>query len=211
MAIDLYVASDSPVVRAGLRAIVEGTQEIRVVGEGGLTGLEDELPSLRPEVLLLELPSARGDDLELLARAISGAPEMGVLLLSGDPDEGFAREALQTGVRGYLLRDVSPEEIVEAVRAVSQGFTVLHPATTRALLARPAAQPATGAGEPLSARELEVLRLLAQGLPSKSIAARLQISEHTVKFHVGSILGKLGAASRTEAVSTAIRRGLIAL
>jgi DNA-binding NarL/FixJ family response regulator len=211
MAISIYVASDSPVVRAGLRAVVEGVEEIQVAGEGGLAGLRDQLPPLRPDVLLLELPSSERGDLELLARTMSEMPELGVLLLSGDPGEGFARDALQAGVRGYLLRDVSPEEIVEAVRAVGQGLTVLHPATTRALLLRPGTQPATGAGELLSARELEVLRLLAQGLPSKSIAARLQISEHTVKFHVGSILGKLGAASRTEAVSTAIRRGLIAL
>ena len=211
MTINLYVASDSAVVRAGLRAISEGTEDLLVVGEGGLDGLQEGLPTVRPDILLLELPSGDRDDLELLGRLISEIPEMGVLLLSGDPGEGFARAALQAGVRGYLLRDVSPDEIIHAVRAVDQGLTVLHPATTQALLQRSGIQPPTAAGEPLSTRELGVLQLLAEGLPSKTIATRLQISEHTVKFHVGSILGKLGAASRTEAVSTAIRRGLIAL
>jgi len=211
MTINLYVASDSAVVRAGLRAIVEGTEDLLVAGESGLDGLREGLPTVRPDILLLELPSGDRDDLELLGRLISEIPEMGVLLLSGDPGEGFARAALQAGVRGYLLRDVSPDEIIHAVRAVDQGLTVLHPATTQALLQRSGIQPPTAAGEPLSTRELGVLQLLAEGLPSKTIATRLQISEHTVKFHVGSILGKLGAASRTEAVSTAIRRGLIAL
>lgn len=211
MTINLYVASDSAVVRAGLRAIVEGTEDLLVAGESGLDGLREGLPTVRPDILLLELPTGDRDDLELLGRLISEMPEMGVLLLSGDPGEGFARAALQAGVRGYLLRDVSPDEIIHAVRAVDQGLTVLHPATTQALLQRSGIQPPEAAGEPLSTRELGVLQLLAEGLPSKIIATRLQISEHTVKFHVGSILGKLGAASRTEAVSTAIRRGLIAL
>lgn len=211
MTINLYVASDSAVVRAGLRAIIEGTEDLLVAGESGLDGLREGLPTVRPDILLLELPTGDRDDLELLGRLISEMPEMGVLLLSGDPGEGFARAALQAGVRGYLLRDVSPDEIIHAVRAVDQGLTVLHPATTQALLQRSGIQPPEAAGEPLSTRELGVLQLLAEGLPSKIIATRLQISEHTVKFHVGSILGKLGAASRTEAVSTAIRRGLIAL
>lgn len=209
--IQLFVASDSPVVRAGLRAILEAAEGCRVVGEGSLQELLDEAPTLRPDVALLEIPAGERDELETLWRLVADLPEIGIVLLSGDPGESFAQEALQAGVRGYLLRDVSPEEIVEAVRAVHQGLTVLHPATARALLARTQPMAPAPATEPLTARELEVLRLLAQGLPSKTIASRLQISEHTVKFHVGSILGKLDAASRTEAVSTAIRRGLIAL
>ncbi len=199
-------------MRAGLRAILEADEGFQAAGEGSVEDLLEEASRLRPEVALLEVPGGERDHLEALSRLMAEQPELAVVLLSGDPGEGFAREALEAGVRGYLLRDVSPEEIVDAVRAAYQGLTVLHPAAARALLVAQAQQitPAP-AGEPLTARELEVLQLLAQGLPSKTIASRLQISEHTVKFHVGSILGKLDAASRTEAVSTAIRRGLIAL
>lgn len=209
--IRVFVASDSPVVRAGLRTILESSQDFQVAGEGTVEQLLEEEPSQPPDLLLLELPGGDRGELETVSRALTQFPGMAVLLLSGDPGEGFAREALQAGVRGYLLRDVSPEEIQDALRAVYQGLTVLHPATAQALLARTRPPEPPEGGEPLTARELEVLRLLAQGLPSKTIASRLQISEHTVKFHVGSILGKLGAASRTEAVSTALRRGLIAL
>src|SRR5665647_2961104 len=112
MTINLYVASDSAVVRAGLRAIIEGTEDLLVAGESGLDGLREGLPTVRPDILLLEVPTGDRDDLELLGRLISEMPEMGVLLLSGDPGEGFARAALQAGVRGYLLRDVSPDEII---------------------------------------------------------------------------------------------------
>lgn len=209
--IRLFVVSDSPVVRAGLRSILESAEGLQVVGEGSLEDLTAEEASLRPDLVLVELATGERDDLETFWRLLDQTPGITVVLLSGDPDEAFAREALQAGVRGYLLRDVSPEELIDGVRAAHQGLTVLHPATAHALLASPQPMAPPSGGESLTARELEVLRLLAQGLPSKTIASRLQISEHTVKFHVGSILGKLGAASRTEAVSTAIRRGLIAL
>ena len=211
MTINLYVASDSAVVRAGLRAIVEGTEDLLVAGESGLDGLREGLPTVRPDILLLELPTGDRDDLELLGRLISEMPEMGVLLLSGDPGEGFARAALQAGVRGYLLRDVSPDEIIHAVRAVDQGLTVLHPATTQALLQRSGIQPPEAAGEPLSTRELGVLQLLAEGLPSKIIATRLQISEHTVKFPISSIYSRLGVNNRAEVVRVGARSGLISL
>ena len=209
--IHLFVASDYPVVRAGLRSILDASEGFQVVGEGGLEETADEVVALRPDVVLLEIPGGERDGLETLWRLAAESPEVGIVVMSGDPAESLARDALQAGARGYLLRDVSPEEIVEAVRAVYQGLTVLHPAIASALLGPPRPRGHFGAGEPLTERELEVLQLLAQGLPSKAIASRLGISEHTVKFHVGSIMGKLNAASRTEAVTLAIRRGLIAL
>jgi DNA-binding NarL/FixJ family response regulator len=111
-----------------------------------------------------------------------------------------------------LLWDTGSEELIGAIRAVLQGLVVLHPAASEALLGDVASLPSAGqAAEPLTPREREVLHLLAQGLPSKTIASRLRLSEHTIKFHIGSIMTKLGAASRTEAVTLALRRGLIAL
>lgn len=205
------VASNTPVIRAGLRAILEDSGRCEVVGEALLGDLVSPATALAPEVILLDLPLGEQDGLEALWRLAAEVPQVAVVVLTGETGEAGPREYLQAGARGYLLRDVSPEELVAAIEAAQQGLTVLHPSIAHDLLAAPSspAQPTTG--EPLTAREVEVLRLLAQGLPSKTIATRLRISEHTVKFHVGSILGKLGAASRTEAVALALRRGLVAL
>ncbi len=209
--IRLFIASDYPVVRAGLRAILAQSEDCRVVGEGTLEEAESQAAALRPDVLLLELTGGEQGVTGHLRRLAAELPEVGMLVLSDDPGEAAVRDALQAGARGYLPREASPEELLEAVLAVGQGLVVLHPTTARSLLRQPQPQPPAAAGEPLTERELEVLQLLAQGLPSKTIASRLHISEHTAKFHVGSIMSKLGAASRTEAVTLAIRRGLIAL
>ncbi len=209
--IQVLIASNYPVTRTGLRTILDGSERATVAGESSLQDLLAQATSLRPDIVLMDVSSGEQDELEILSQLMSELPAVGVVILSGDPGNTSAVEALQAGVRGYLLRDASPEEIVETVRAVGQGLTVLHPAVARALLAGSRQPQPAAADEPLTARELEVLQLMAQGLPSKTIATRLHISEHTVKFHVGAILAKLGAASRTEAVALAIRRGLIAL
>ena len=209
--IQVLIASDYPAMRAGLRSILAGSEGIAVAGESALQDAPVQAAAGHPDILLLDVPMGEEDDVELFTRLAAELPGTAAVVLSGDPSEGAAREALQAGVRGYLLRDASPDEIAGAVRAVAQGLVVLHPSAARALAAGPASQPAAASGEPLTSRELEVLQLMAMGLPSKTIAMRLHISEHTVKFHVGSILGKLGAASRTEAVAVAIRRGLIAV
>src|SRR5512133_2603216 len=209
--IQILIASDYPVMRAGFRSILDAREGCVVVGESSLEEATMQAASLRPDVVLLDQPAGERDEMELYARLTAEMPVLGVLVLSGDPSVAAAREALQAGVRGFLLRDASPDEIVEAVRAVAAGLVVLHPRAARDLAAGPGTTPPSAPEEPLTARELEVLQLMAQGLPSKTIGARLHISEHTVKFHVGSILGKLGAASRTEAVALAIRRGLLAV
>lgn len=209
--IRLFVASDYPVVRAGFRSILDASDEFQVVGEGALDEAAGQAAALAVEVMLLDVSGSDRDEMEALWRLSSDAPGLAIVLLSSDPGEGAAREALQAGARAYLLRDASSEEIRAAVLAAHRGLTVLHPAVARSLFAAAVPQPGGSPAEPLTPRELEVLRLLAQGLPSKTIAGRLRISEHTVKFHVGAIMSKLGAASRTEAVTLAIRRGLVAL
>lgn len=208
--IQVLIASDYPVMRAGLRSILEGEGCV-VVGEASLEDAASLSVTLRPDVVLLDMSRTERDEVELYARLMAEMPSLAVLVLSGDPSEAAVREALQAGVRGFLLRDASGEEIGEAVRTLAAGLVALHPQAATVLAAGLRPRPPSSVEEPLTARELDVLRLMAQGLPSKTIASRLHISEHTVKFHVGSILTKLGAASRTEAVALAIRRGLIAV
>jgi DNA-binding NarL/FixJ family response regulator len=151
-----------------------------------------------PAMLLAELADA------------SGTP---VLLVGDAPSTAELNALLRAGVRGVLLPEASGDELAIALRAVIQGLVVLEPLVGRALAAATPLASALDAGpeESLTDREQEVLQLLALGLPNKTIATRLHISEHTVKFHVGSILAKLDAASRTEAVTRAARRGLLVL
>jgi two-component system, NarL family, nitrate/nitrite response regulator NarL len=134
-------------------------------------------------------------------------PAASLRVLAVLADESQALEALGAGARGVVLRDVGASRLVAAVRAVAEGLMVLDAGAAESVL-RPR-PPASAAVEPLTPREQEVLQLLAQGLPNKLIAARLGISDHTVKFHVNAILGKLGAQSRTEALAQAARLGLV--
>jgi DNA-binding NarL/FixJ family response regulator len=199
-------------VRAGLEVLIDNQEDFAVVGKS-TTGEELALlaDELRPDIVLLEL--AR-DDLSPLIRLGRAAVSASVVVLSGSPSGELAAGALRAGARGYLFKETAAEELLATLRAVSQGLTVLHPAAAQAALGGRERAPTLAAGAPgetLTARELEVLTLLAQGLPNKTIASRLHLSEHTVKFHVASIIGKLGVASRTEAVTVAARQGLIAL
>jgi DNA-binding NarL/FixJ family response regulator len=160
---------------------------------------------LQADVLLLEAGDIQPDRV----RVLGGLPLPAVLLIDM-PDPALVAAALAAGVRGVLSREATTEEIEAAVHAVSVGLVVVGGTELPAML--PPAQPISGLlAEPLSDRELEVLDLIAEGLSNKLVAYQLSISEHTVKTHVASILAKLGAASRTEAVSQAIRRGLVKL
>ena len=187
-----------------------------VVGEAGRAEeLLEGAASLGPDVLLLELEH---ED-EELARAfwqLAESADGSAPVLLCDGGDRWTQAALRAGARGVLPRDATGEEIVAAVIAAAANLLVLHPTVARALLPLEilAASPPTLANdlvEPLTPRELEVLRLLSEGLGNKGISRQLHISEHTVKFHVGAIMAKLGAASRTEAVTQAARRGLILL
>ncbi len=209
--VHVLVVSDHPVVRMGLAAMLGQATDVEVIGEAGLADLPAQVAALHPEVAVMDLGDVEADDLEVLWRLAAEMPATALVVLSHNPAESRARLALQAGARAYLLWDASAEEVAAAVHAVRHGLTVIHSAVAQPLLERSATSAPQLVREPLTARELEVLQLLAQGLPSKTVATRLGISEHTVKFHVGSILAKLGAASRTEAVAAAIRRGLITL
>ena len=209
----VLVAAASSVVRAGLQAIVNAEPGFEVVGtESNLSALVDGTESTEPDVVLVALE--RGEDstpaLPLGARA--GLPAL--VLLADDPESVEAAEALRHGARAVLPREAQAEEIVAAIEGVAAGLVVLHPDLASGLTPHlvPVMHPLRASDvETLTPREIEVLGMLAEGAGNKSIARRLGISEHTVKFHVGSILGKLGASSRTEAVTLGVRQGLILL
>ncbi|MBX5493109.1 MAG: response regulator transcription factor [Chloroflexi bacterium] len=208
---EVLVVAAYPLVRAGLRAVVGAAEDLEVVGEAAsLAEVSETLAAGAAPVVLADLGALPPDELAEVGTLAREAPELGLVLLVA-PGSERALPAPARGRVAYLPREATAETIVAAVRAVALGLTVVDPAAVPGLLAG-APRPAVDVGaEPLTARELEVLALLAQGLPNKQIAQRLGISEHTVKFHVGAILAKLGAASRTEAVTLAARQGLLLL
>lgn len=210
-AIQVLIVAAYPAVRAGLRAMLEAAEDIAVVGAAAPGALSEVVAAPAIDVLVVDL----AEDAESLIAATAGllarAP---AVLLAADPEDVRALAAGASAPRAYLLRDVGAEELAAAVQAVVRGLIVLDPAVARAALearAQPIRTPPQEQVEALTEREQDVLRLLALGLPNKGIALRLGISEHTVKFHVGAILAKLGAAGRTEAVMSAARRGLLPL
>jgi two-component system, NarL family, response regulator YdfI len=207
----VLVIAESPVARAGLEELLRA-RRVRVAGSASsVEAAEAMLAETQVQAVLVD---ANGEQAKRLAGELaeSGiAAEIAVVVLAGDLDPGGIAAMLRAGVRAVLPRDASPEQLIAALEAVIAGLAVMHPADLEAALpvARPAARQFGELTEPLTAREREVLQMVAAGLGNKEIAARLGISEHTVKFHVASILGKLGAESRTEAVALGIRRGLV--
>lgn len=210
--IDVFLAEDHTVVREGLRQILEQQPDLRVVGEAdrGDAALE-AIGRLRPHVALLDfrLPGLTG--VEVTTRLVATWPEIKVLILSAYDDVDYVVAALQAGAAGYLLKTVHSEELVAAVRAVHAGEAALQPAVAQKLAQYWQRRGAAGAGVRLSPRELEVLHLLARGLPNKVIAQQLGIRLHTVEGHLANLFAKLGVTSRTEAVLYAVHHHLLSL
>jgi DNA-binding NarL/FixJ family response regulator len=206
--IRILVADDHPMLREGLVAVLGTQRDFEVVGEAG-DGVEVARLArrLEPDVILLDLEMPGTDGVAALqALQQEGSRARAVVFTAYDNDERILG-ALRAGARGYLLKGAARAEIFSAIRAVHAGGSMLQPAVTGRLLRRLDEPDA----DELTPRETEVLTLLAQGLPNREISARLYITERTVKFHVGSILGKLGVTNRTEAVTVAAQRGLIHL
>ncbi len=206
----VFVVAPSPVMRAGLRsmlAAVDGA-DVEVVGQAaGLAGAELEPALSGADVILL----ADEELLEETALALADGEDVRQALLVLSDDEGAVGKLRSLPLRGWgvVPPDAPPEELGAAAAAVGRGLVVLPPSLTERLLGTPTAVEALS--EPLTAREDEVLALLGRGLPNKLIARELNISEHTVKFHVSSVYAKLGVTNRAEAVSQGARRGLISL
>lgn len=208
--IRILVADDHPVVRDGLIAILSSQPDFDVIGDTG-TGDETvrKTTELRPDVLLLDLEMPGMDGVAVLQRlhALNTGARV-IVFTAFDTDERILA-AVRAGAQGYLLKGVPREEIFEAVRVVHAGNSLLQPIVASRLM-RQVSEERTGSSgiAALTSRELEVLRLLMRGLQNKEIAADLVVTERTVKFHVSSILTKLGAGNRTEAVAIATRHGL---
>lgn len=208
--IRILIADDHPVVRDGLVAILGTQPDFSVVGEAA-NGAElvEQAETLTPDVILTDLEMKGMDGVEAIRRLRAKPSNMGIIVLTVYNTDDVILAALQAGAQGYLLKGAPRAEIFNAIRIVHAGGSLLHPLVATRLINQardPKPEPET-----LTARELEVLRMLSQGKVNKEIAAALNITERTVKFHVSAILSKLGVGNRTEAVTTAVQRGLISL
>jgi NarL family two-component system response regulator LiaR len=206
----VLIADDHAIVRKGIRALLSEAGGFEVVGEAS-NGQEAVLRAeeTHPDVILMDLLMPVMDGIEATRQITSQQPKARILVLTSFAADNKVFPAIKAGASGYLLKDSSPDELVRAIRQVHRGEPSLHPTIARKLLqeiARPAdLQPAP---EALTAREMEVLRLIAQGLSNQEIADQISVSEPTVRAHVSRILGKLHLASRTQAALYAVREGL---
>jgi two-component system, NarL family, response regulator YdfI len=206
--ITVLVAARRPAARARLEALVAGARALRLIAAAPGMPLGEQVRALRPDVVLVDLDGERIDT------ALHGlrSARARVIVLDDDPRRVLVDEPAVRGfLRGLLPRDAGAGEILAAIQAVAAGLVALHPEALDAPRRRGPSRAASDPAEPLTARELEVLGMLAEGLGNKAIASRLAISSHTAKFHVAAIIGKLGAGSRTEAVALGMRRGLVAI
>jgi NarL family two-component system response regulator YdfI len=206
----VLVAADSAVTRAGLESVITQSPPLSVAGSVSTGNLIEQIRELQPDVVLLAW--RRGLE-ESLDSWIESGPAF--ILLTDDADQPSARAGFHSGLRAIIPLQASAREIAVAIEAAAEGLIVLHP---DAVNARQAAGPGTRSAEApdapdalLTPREIEVLRLLAEGFANKNIAWKLKISEHTVKFHIASIFTKLNVSSRAEAVAIGIRQGVILL
>ena len=216
--IKILIVDDHTVVRDGLSTMLRRESDFVVVGEA-VNGKDavDKAAQINPDVVLMDLRMPEMDGVEAMRRIgmMSKAVKF-IVLTTYDSDE-YIFDAISAGAKGYLLKDASREELFQAVRAVSRGESLIEPGVAAKLLDRLAQlsrkqdEVAPPAGDSLSAREIEVLQLIARGSANKDIAAKLSISESTVKTHVANIFTKLDVSHRTEAVTHALQRGIIKL
>jgi len=211
--IRVFIVAASPLIRAGLQGMLADSR-IDIAGSASdLDTISGQLVDVEPDVVLVDAAAGAHEELLNALEDAELAQEYAVIVLSEQPNAAWLSKALRAGVRAVLPRDVTPEQLRAALEAAAAGLVVVHPTELGAVLPATVSSsvPVEDLPEPLTRREREVLQMLAAGLANKEIAARLVISDHTVKFHVASILGKLGASTRTEAVSAGIRRGLVML
>ena len=211
--IRILIAEDHPIVREGLRTLISSEAGMEIVGES-VDGVEAVLQAraLQPDVVLMDLVMPRQDGLTAIAEIKKENPDIRILVLTSFAEEDKVFPAIKAGALGYLLKDSSPQQLLEAIRAVYRGEPSLHPNIALKLvreLSQPSNLPPTT--KPLTEREVAVLKLLAQGLTNQEIAAKLVISEWTVRTHIRNILGKLHLANRTQAALYALREGLTGL
>ncbi len=219
MSVSVAIADDQALVREGFRMILDAREDIEVVGEAG-DGAEavELIARVQPDVVLMDVRMPGVDGLEATERIVASESAAKVIVLTTYDLDEYVFTALRAGASGFLLKDVRPQELADAVRVVARGDALLAPTVTRRLLDRLAGTlPGSSAapprleelGDELTKRELEVMRLVALALSNAEIAARLTVSEPTVKTHVSSILRKLGLRDRVQAVVLAYDVGLV--
>ena len=211
--IRVLIADDHAILRKGIRALLGTEPDMEVVGEAG-DGQEAvaQARALRPDVILMDLVMPNMDGIEATRRITAEQPGVRSLGLTSCAADDKVFPAIKAGALGYLLKDSGPAELVQAIHQVHQGQPSLEPTIALKVLyelSHPPQQPPTP--DPLTERELEVLRLIAQGKSNQEIAEHLIITEHTVRTHVSNILGKLHLASRTQAALYALKEGLASL
>ena len=208
--IRILIADDHAVVREGLRTLITAKPGMELVGEAA-DGVEAVLQAraLQPDVILLDMVMPRKNGLEAISEIKRDSPQTRILVLTSFDDDETVFSAIKAGALGYLLKDSSPQQLIQAIRDVYCGQSSLHPAIAFKVireLNQPSDMPLTS--EPLTEREVETLRLVAQGLTNQEIARKLTVSERTVGKHVSNILDKLHLANRTQAALYALRQGL---
>jgi DNA-binding NarL/FixJ family response regulator len=215
MTIRILLCDDQALVRGGFRMIIEARPDLKVVGEAedGLQAV-DRAQQLKPDVILMDVRMPNLDGVEATRRIVADGSSARILVLTTYDLDEYVYEAIRAGASGFLLKDVQPTQLVEAIRVVAAGDALLAPSVTRRLLDRfahalPDKRPAPTALTGLTEREVEVLRLLASGLSNAELADALFVSEATVKTHVSNLLRKLDVRDRVQAVILAYEAGLV--
>jgi NarL family two-component system response regulator LiaR len=212
--IRILIADDHGIVRKGIKALLATEKDMQVVGEAenGAEAVE-KAASLSPDVVLMDLVMPEMDGIEATRRITAAQQETKILVLTSFAADDKVFPAVKAGALGYLLKDSTPEQLLEAIRQVHRGEPSLEPSIARKVLQElsHAGEAGRQTTEPLTERELDVLRLIAQGMSNKEIAAKIFVAEWTVRSHVSNILGKLHLASRTQAALYALRSGIASL
>ncbi|HDN80099.1 MAG: DNA-binding response regulator [Chloroflexi bacterium] len=208
--VKVVIVDDHEIVRKGLRSILESDARFDVIGEAA-TGEEalKVISSTKPDVALVDIRMPGMSGVELCCRLSKTVPETAVIILTSYLENELVYECIRAGAKGYILKDIESLDLKRSILAVVQGEAVLDPKATSIVMEHLRKDEELGGLRPLSPKEMEILRLISQGLSNKEIAAKLFLSENTIKGYVQEILRKLGARNRIEAIMIALRRGLI--
>src|SRR6266498_4033846 len=208
--IRILLADDHRIVRSGIRQLLEGEGELQVVAEAG-DGEEAQalIEKHKPDVAVLDIQMPKASGIEVTRWLRAHMPEVGVLILTAYDDDPYVMAVLQAGANGYVLKTATTEDLIQAVRDVHEGKSALDPSITKKLMSNLFKRTDNKPIEPLTDRELDVLRLAAKGFTNKAIGIQLNISDRTVQGHLAHIFAKMQANSRTEAVMRAVSLGWI--